>query len=87
MSAPPVPPLRAARSNPRVVRATRQPSLTSPSRALSGTATSVEEDLVERGPPVICRRGRTSTPGVSMGRRNAVMPPCFGAAGSVRARR
>jgi ribosomal protein S8 len=37
--------------------------------------------------PVICRRGRTSTPGWRMWSRTHEMPLCFAALPSVRARR
>ncbi|COY74660.1 Uncharacterised protein [Mycobacterium tuberculosis] len=34
--------------------------------------------------PVICRSGRTSTPGANMSMITVVMPACLGASGSVR---
>ena len=67
-----------------VVIATCQPSFTFPSRWSSGTRTSVRNTSLKLAPPVIWRSGRTSTPGACMSIRNAVMPRCLGARGSVR---
>ena len=51
------------RSFDNVVIATRQPSPTSPMRSASGTRTSVRYTSLNSACPVICRSGRTSTPG------------------------
>ncbi len=74
----------AARSFISVVRATVQPPLTSPSRWESGTRTSVKKTSLNEAPPVIWRRGRTSTPGACMSTTKPVRPRCFGRSGSVR---
>ena len=47
--------------------------------------TSVKNTSLNDAPPDICRIGRTSTPGASIGTMKAVMPACFGTSGSVRA--
>ena len=80
---PPLPII--ARSFDSIVFATRQPSLTGPSRHASGIATSVKNTSLKCAIPLIWRSGRTSMPGVCMSSRNAVMPLCFGASRSVRA--
>ena len=46
----------------------------SPRRSRSGTRTSVRNTSLNDEPPLICRIGRTSMPGVSIGTRNAVRP-------------
>ena len=48
-----------------MVRATCQPWPTSPSRASSGTPTSVKNTSLKPAPPLICRIGRICTPGAS----------------------
>ena len=89
------PPVRAAppsspvsdlsRSNPSVVRATFHPSPSPPSRNESGILTSLKKTSLNEDPPLICRIGRISIPGASIGTRNAVIPRCFRASGSERA--
>ena len=49
-----------------------------------GTLTSVKKISLNSGSPVICRSGRTSTPGECMSTSRYVMPLCLGASGSVR---
>ncbi len=61
-----------------MVRATVQPSSTSPSRCESGTRTSLKNTSLNVAPPVICRSGRTSIPGACMSTSNIVRPLCFG---------
>ena len=73
-----------SRSKPSVVRATRQPSPTAPSRMESRMRTSVKNTSVNDAPPLICRIGRISMPGRSIGTMNAVMPWCLGTRTSVR---
>ena len=51
------------RSLASVVRATRQPPLTSPTTQSSGTNTSSRKTSLKSASPVISRSGRTSTPG------------------------
>src|SRR5690606_2530635 len=63
-----------ARSFISVVSATRQPPSTSPRRWSSGTRTSSRKTSLNSAPPLICRSGRTSTPGADMSTMNAVMP-------------
>ena len=63
-SCPPMSSAIAARSLSSVVCATRHPSFTSPIRSVSGTRTSVKNTSLKCAPPVICRSGRTSMPGV-----------------------
>ena len=82
--APPPPPPMAARSFMRVVRATAHPPFTSPRRWVSGMRTSVKKTSLNDAPPVIWRRGRTSTPGARMSTMNPVSPRCLGWSGSVR---
>ncbi|HEV8566863.1 MAG TPA: hypothetical protein VGQ92_07155 [Actinoplanes sp.] len=60
------PPPIATRSFISVVRATRQPSPTSPRRRESCSRTSVRNTSLNSASPVICRSGRTSTPGAVM---------------------
>ena len=57
-----------------VVSATVHPWSTSPRRISSGTRTSVKNTSLKEAPPVICRNGRTSTPGAFMSTRNIVRP-------------
>ena len=73
-----------SRSKPRMVSATFQPSPTSPMRMSSPTRTPVRNTSLNEAPPVICRIGRTSSPGASSGTMNAVIPACLGTSGSVR---
>ena len=82
---PPPPPPIAVRSFIKVVNAARQPSPTSPTRYASGTRVSVMYTSLNSASPVICRKGRTSTPLARMSRAKYVIPLCFGASGSVRA--
>ncbi len=72
------------RSFPSVVRITRKPALSSPTRCESGTRTSVRNTSLNPAVPVIWRNGRTSTPGACMSTRNVVRPWCLGTSGSVR---
>ena len=81
---PAEPPPIEARSFMSVVKATVQPSLTSPSRWSSGTRTSLKNTSLNEAPPVIWRSGRTSTPGACMSTMNPVRPLCLGLSGSVR---
>ena len=75
------------RSLASVVRAASQPSFAAADHALVGHEHVVEEDLVEHSAiPVSSRSGRMSMPGVFMSTRKQLMPSCFGASGSVRAR-
>ena len=62
----------------------RHPSLTSPTRFVAGTTTSVKNTSAKWAAPENCRRGLTSMPGVSMSMMSTLMPWCLGAAGSVR---
>ena len=57
------------RSLASVVRATRQPPLTSPTTQSSGTKTSSRKTSLNMASPVISRSGRTSTPGEFMSTR------------------
>ena len=81
---PPPPPPMEARSFISVVSATVQPWLTSPRRWSSGTLTFSKNTSLNAVPPVIWRRGRTSTPGACMSTTNPVRPRCLGRLGSVR---
>lgn len=56
----------ATRSFISVVVETFQPSPTAPSRCSSGIRTSVRKTSLNSASPVICRSGRTSTPGAVM---------------------
>ena len=67
-----------------VVSATDQPWLTSPRRWSSGTRASLKNTSLNEAPPVICRSGRTSTPGARMSTMKPVSPWCLGRSGSVR---
>lgn len=53
----------ATRSFISVVWATFQPSPTAPRRWVSGIRTPVRKTSLNSASPVICRSGRTSTPG------------------------
>ena len=81
----PTPPPIETRSFISVVTATRHPSPSAPSRADSGMRTSVKKTSLNSASPVIWYSGRTSTPGLSMSIRNAVIPLCLGTSGFVRA--
>ena len=81
---PPLPEPIEARSFISVVSATRQPSLTSPSRWSSGTRTSLKNTSLKLAPPVIWRSGRISTPGACMSTTKPVRPLCLGWSGSER---
>ena len=76
----------AFRSPANAVVATVQPPPTGPSTAEVGTSTSSRNTSQKLAPPVICRSGRTSTPGADIDTRNMVSPRCLGAWGSVRTR-
>ena len=80
----PPPPIEV-RSLDSVVIATRQPSPTSPMRSASGTRTPVRYTSLNSACPVICRSGRTSTPGEWRSSPKYVIPRCLGWSGSVRA--
>lgn len=81
---PPAPPPMLTRSLPRVARATVQPWLGVPTTSASGTKTSEKNTSLNSESPVVCRSGRTSTPGCFMSMTTMVTPECFGASGSVR---
>jgi len=49
--------------------------------------TSSKKTSLNAWSPVISMSGRTSSPGASIGQTKYEMPLCFGAAGSVRAKR
>ncbi len=72
------------RSYAKVVIATRQPSLTGPRVASTGTRTSVKKMSLKSFSPVIVSSGRTSTPGSVMSTSRHVMPLCLGTLVSVR---
>ncbi len=74
------------RSNESVTFVTRQPSFSAPTRLLTGTRTSVRNTSENSDEPSTVRSGRTSMPGVSIGRISHEMPRCFAASGSVRTR-
>jgi hypothetical protein len=76
----------ASRSYMSVVSPTVQPLLTPPSTWLSWTRTLSKKTSLNSASPVSCRSGFTVTPGAFMSSRKYVMPLCFGASGSVRAR-
>ena len=69
-----------------MVRATRQPSLTSPTTLATGTRTSSRKTSLKWDSPVIWRSGRTVMPGTCMSTMSMVMPSRLGRAGSVRTR-
>ena len=69
-----------------MVRATRQPSLTSPTTLAAGTRTSSRKTSLKWDSPVIWRSGRTVMPGTCMSTMSIVMPSRLGRAGSVRTR-
>ena len=81
---PPTPPPMDTRSLPRVERATAHPSSGVPTTSSSGTNTSSKKTSLKSALPVICRSGRTSTPGACMSMTIVVMPACLGASGFVR---
>ncbi len=64
---------------------TPQPPCSGPSRQSAGTCTSVKNTSSNSASPVICRSGRTSTPGRSMSSRKNEMPCASAGSGSVRA--
>ena len=67
MPTPQPPPLPiVARSFINVVNAQRQPSLTAPTRFVSGTRTSVKNTSLKSDAPLICLIGRISMPGACM---------------------
>ncbi len=57
---------------------TRQPSFTPPRTLAAGIRTSVRKVSLNEAPPVICRSGRTSIPGVFMSTMKKVIPRCLG---------
>src|SRR6202034_3479618 len=69
-----------------LLRATRQPSLTVPTTISSGTNTPSRNTSLNNASPVISRSGRIRMPGELISIRKEVIPLCFGASGSVRAR-
>ena len=81
-----VPAAIAIRSLANVVRASRQPSFTVPTTISSGTNTPSRKTSLNNAWPVISRSGRIKIPGELMSIRKYVIPLCFGASGSVRAR-
>ena len=66
---------------------TPQPPCSGPSRRSAGSWTSVKNTSSNSAPPVICRSGRISMPGRSIGHRKNEMPSCLAASGLVRAMR
>ena len=64
---------------------TPQPPCNGPSSRSAGSETSVKNTSSNSADPVICRSGRTSIPGRSIGQRKNEMPSCLRASGSVRA--
>ena len=64
---------------------TPQPPCNGPSNRSAGSETSVKNTSSNSADPVICRSGRTSIPGRSIGHRKNEMPSCLRASGSVRA--
>ncbi len=86
-----MPPLRrvpwplAVRSKPSVALATFQPSPAGPTRMSSPTRTPDRNTSLNDEAPLICRIGRISTPGASIGIRNMVSPACLATSRSVRA--
>ena len=76
----------ARRSNASIVRATRQPSWSSPSTLATGTRTSSRKTSLKCESPVIWRNGRTVMPGTCMSTINMEMPSRLGRAGSLRTR-
>ena len=77
---------RAPRSYTSIVRATRQPSSTSPMRSASGMTTSSKNSSQKSAPPLIRRITRRVTPGASTGTPNHVRPRCLGTPQFVRVR-
>jgi hypothetical protein len=75
------------RSLVRVAIATPHPPCSGPTSARSGTWTSSRKTSSKAEPPVICRTGRTSMPGLAMSRRRNEIPRCGAASPSVLARR
>jgi hypothetical protein len=69
-----------------VAIATDQPSCSGPSSESAGMRTSSRNTSSNSEPPVICRNGRTSTPGLAIGTRKNEMPLCFGASATERVR-
>ena len=66
--------------------ATRQPWFSSPTRFSAGTRASVKKTSLKSTSSLshIDANGRRTTPGVSVGISNTLMPLCLGAFGSVR---
>ena len=60
---------RLIRSLAKVVTATRHPPFTSPTTIAAGIRTSSKNTSQNSRSPVICRMGRTSTPGERMSSR------------------
>ena len=76
-----------SRSKLRVVMATYQPRFTSPMTFSLGTRTLSKYSSLKWWSPTMLMMGRMVMPGVLRSTRKKVMPRCFGASGSVRARR
>ena len=74
------------RSKPSSVMATAHPLLTPPTTSSFGHVASVKKTSLNSDWPEIILIGRTSTPGWRMSTRRKLIPLCFGASGSVRAR-
>ena len=79
-------PPRAWRSKASMVRATRQPSWTSPRTLDTGTRTPSRNTSLKWASPVIWRNGRTVMPGECMSTMSIVIPSRLGRAGSLRVR-
>ena len=75
------------RSCSSVVIATCQPPPISPTAFSTGTSTSLKKISLNSASPVICRSGRTSTPGACMSTRRYVSPACRSLSGSLRVTR
>ncbi|CNG99657.1 Uncharacterised protein [Mycobacterium tuberculosis] len=75
-----------ARSWPNDPVATRHPAFNSPTRFSTGTRASVKNTSLKSTSSWsdTDANGRRTTPGVSVGMSNALIPLCFGASGSVR---
>ena len=79
------PALSVDRSWPSAVMATSQPRFSGPNRWSAGMRTSVRKSSLKPEAPLNWRIGRTSTPVVRRSSKNAEIPRCLGAFGSVRA--
>ena len=63
-----------------------QPASIVPITFARGTRTSSKKTSLKSSSPLICRSGRTLTPGLCMSTSRKVIPRCFGASGLVRTR-